>query len=137
LFIDEDSALEVAKRSRGTPRVVNRIMRRLRDFAEVEGDGTITLDVARNALQRLDIDSSGLDMMDRRLLILVMDQYGGGPVGLETLAVSMGETTDTIEDIYEPFLIQRGLLARTPRGRVVTAMCYRYFGRPERENYLF
>ena len=137
LFIDEDSALEVAKRSRGTPRVVNRIMRRLRDFAEVEGDGTITLDVAQNALQRLDIDSSGLDMMDRRLLILVMDQYGGGPVGLETLAVSMGETTDTIEDIYEPFLIQRGLLARTPRGRVVTAMCYRYFGRPERENYLF
>ncbi len=137
LSIDDKSALEIAKRSRGTPRVVNRIMRRVRDFAEVEGEGKITLEVAQNALSRLDIDQQGLDMMDRRLLRLIIDQYQGGPVGLDTLAVSMGETADTIEDVYEPYLIQQGYLMRTPRGRTVTPNCYRYFGLAAKDNYLF
>ncbi len=137
LSIDDKSALEIAKRSRGTPRVVNRIMRRVRDFAEVEGEGKITLEIAQNALSRLDIDQQGLDMMDRRLLRLIIDQYQGGPVGLDTLAVSMGETADTIEDVYEPYLIQQGYLMRTPRGRTVTPNCYRYFGLATKDNYLF
>ncbi len=137
LSIDDNSALEIAKRSRGTPRVVNRIMRRVRDFAEVEGEGKITLKIAQRALSRLDIDEQGLDMMDRRLLRLIIDQYQGGPVGLETLAVSIGETTDTIEDVYEPYLIQQGYLMRTPRGRTVTPNCYRYFGLAVKDNYLF
>lgn len=137
LSIDQESAIEIAKRSRGTPRVVNRIMRRLRDFAEVEGDGKVTLEVTKRALLRLEIDEQGLDLMDRKLLQLIVEKYSGGPVGLDTLAVSMSETSDTIEDIYEPFLIQKGFLARTPRGRVVTPYCYRFFGYPQKENRLF
>lgn len=137
LEIDNDSAEEIAKRSRGTPRVVNRIMRRVRDFAEVDGDGKVTVDIAQLALKRLDIDENGLDMMDRRLLQTIINQYRGGPVGLETLAVSLGETTDTIEDVYEPFLIQKGLLNRTPRGRMVTQICYQYFGLKQDNDMLF
>ncbi|HEO64516.1 MAG TPA: Holliday junction branch migration DNA helicase RuvB, partial [Spirochaetes bacterium] len=99
--------------------------------------GKITLEIAQSALSRLDIDQQGLDMMDRRLLRLIIDQYQGGPVGLDTLAVSMGETADTIEDVYEPYLIQQGYLMRTPRGRTVTPNCYRYFGLATKDNYLF
>ncbi len=136
--IDDESAVEIAKRSRGTPRVVNRIMRRVRDFAQVEGNGNIDLDIVNFALAKLDIDAQGLDMMDRRLLLSIIEQYQGGPVGLDTLAVSLGETTDTIEDVYEPFLIQKGFLIRTPRGRAVTPFCYQYFGHSnEKENLLF
>ncbi len=137
LKIEDDAGFEIAKRSRGTPRVVNRIMRRVRDFAEVEGDGKITLKIAQNALKRLDIDEQGLDMMDRRLLLTIIKQYRGGPVGLDTLAVSLGETVDTIEDVYEPYLIQKGLLTRTPRGRTVTHTCFQYFNIPQNENNLF
>ncbi len=126
--IDDDSVKEIARRSRGTPRVLNRIMRRIRDFAQVEGNGKITLYIAKDALSKLDIDDNGLDTMDRRLLMTIMENYSGGPVGLDTLAVSLGETADTIEDVYEPFLIQKGFIARTPRGRITTPLCYNYFG---------
>ncbi|MDH4128567.1 MAG: Holliday junction branch migration DNA helicase RuvB [Spirochaetota bacterium] len=135
--IDDESAFEIARRSRGTPRVVNRIMRRIRDFAEVEGNGEININIAKSSLTKLDIDENGLDMMDRRLLNVIIEKYQGGPVGLETLAVTIGETTDTIEDVYEPFLIQKGFLVRTPRGRMVTPFCYQYFGIKEKESFLF
>jgi holliday junction DNA helicase RuvB len=132
--IDPEGAAEVASRSRGTPRIANRLLRRLRDFAEVEGDGTITRALAGNALKRLEIDSLGLDRMDRRVLSTILEKFDGGPVGVETIAAAIGEETDTIEDVYEPFLLQLGLLQRTPRGRVATARTYEYFNRkpPER-----
>ncbi|MFQ5532769.1 MAG: Holliday junction branch migration DNA helicase RuvB, partial [Candidatus Methylomirabilales bacterium] len=126
--ISPEGALELAGRSRGTPRVANRILRRVRDFAQVLGDGVITQELARMALERLEVDELGLDDMDRRILQTLIEKFDGGPVGIETLAVAVGEEKDTIEDIYEPFLIQAGFLARTPRGRTVTRLAFDHFG---------
>jgi len=126
--IDPEGALEIARRSRGTPRIVNRLLRRVRDFAEVRANGSITLAVADAALAMLDVDGSGLDVMDRKLLRTVLDKFAGGPVGVENLAAAIGEERDTIEDVLEPFLIQQGFLQRTSRGRVATALSYRHFG---------
>ncbi len=126
--IDEEGALEVARRSRGTPRVANRLLRRVRDFAQVKADGRITAEVAREALERLNVDEFGLDDMDGRILLTIIEKFGGGPVGLATIAVALGEDSGTVEDVYEPFLIQQGLLERTPRGRCATARAYRRFG---------
>jgi len=127
--IDDDGCKEIGRRARGTPRIANRLLRRLRDFAEIEGDGRITLAIADSSLQRLEIDARGLDPMDRRILETIIDKYGGGPVGVETIAASIGEERDTIEDVYEPFLMQQGFLQRTPRGRMATARAFEYFGR--------
>ena len=126
--IDDDAAIEIAKRSRGTPRVANRLLRRVRDFAQVRADGHITRTVADDALRLLEVDTRGFDEIDRRLLRTIIDKFGGGPVGVGTLAAAMSEERDTIEEIYEPFLIQIGFLDRTPRGRVATARAYDYFG---------
>ena len=126
--MDPHGAMEIAKRSRGTPRIVNRLLRRVRDFAEVRADGAITRAVADGALAMLDVDASGLDVMDRKLLRTVLDKFGGGPVGVENLAAAIGEERDTIEDVLEPFLIQQGFLQRTSRGRMATALSYRHFG---------
>ncbi len=127
--LDEDGAAEIARRSRGTPRVANRLLRRVRDFAQVEGDGVITKKIAARALERLNIDDAGLDKMDQRVLLTIIDHFGGGPVGLETLSASLSEEKDTIEDVIEPFLIQQGYLQRTPRGRVATPHAYRHLNR--------
>jgi Holliday junction DNA helicase RuvB len=126
--MDEGGALEIARRSRGTPRIANRLLRRVRDFAEVKATGVVTKDVADTALRMLDVDAIGLDLMDRKLLEAVIGKFGGGPVGVENLAAAIGEERDTIEDVLEPFLIQQGYLQRTPRGRVATALAYRHFG---------
>lgn len=126
--IDEAATTDVAARSRGTPRVANRLLRRLRDYAQVRADGTITADVATAALELLEVDRHGLDENDRRLLRTIIDKFGGGPVGLGSLAAAVSEEKETIEDVYEPFLIQTGFLERTPRGRVATARAYDYFG---------
>src|SRR6266496_4327071 len=128
IAIAPEGALEIARRSRGTPRIVNRLLRRVRDFAEVRADGEITHAVARDALAMLDVDLSGLDVMDRKLLRTVLDKFAGGPVGIDNLAAAIGEERDTIEDVLEPFLIQQGFLQRTSRGRVATALSYRHFG---------
>lgn len=125
--IDTAGAAEIARRSRGTPRIVNRLLRRVRDFAEIEEDGLITRDIADRSLARLEVDPQGLDFMDRLLLTTIIDKFKGGPVGLDTLAAAIGEERDTIEDVIEPFLIQQGFLHRTPRGRVATEICYRHF----------
>ena len=125
----EDGALEIARRSRGTPRIANRLLRRVRDFAEVEHGGVIDRTVADQALARLEVDTLGLDQMDRRLLATLIDKYGGGPAGLDTLASSISEDAETIEDVLEPFLIQEGLIARTPRGRVATPLAYSHMQR--------
>jgi len=122
--IDPKGAMEIASRSRGTPRIANRFLRRVRDFAEVMGDGTITKDAADLALHRLEVDKLGLDNIDRRMLTAIIQNYGGGPVGLETLAATIGEEAVTLEDVYEPYLMQLGFLTRTPRGRCVTALAY-------------
>jgi Holliday junction DNA helicase RuvB len=127
--LDADGAAEIARRSRGTPRIANRLLRRVRDFAQVRAAGRITRDVARGALRLLEVDEAGFDKMDRALLLAIIDKFAGGPVGLDTLAAAIGEERDTIEDVYEPFLIQEGYLARTPKGRVATAIAYGYFGR--------
>jgi Holliday junction DNA helicase RuvB len=127
IAIDEDGAAEIARRSRGTPRVANRLLRRARDFAEVRAQGHITVAVARDALAMLGIDDHGLDDVDRNLLLAIIQKYAGGPVGLNTLAASLSEEEDAIEEIYEPYLMQLGLLDRTPRGRVVTALAYQHF----------
>jgi Holliday junction DNA helicase RuvB len=127
--IDPEGAAEIARRSRGTPRIVNRLLRRVRDFAEVEGDGIITKQLADSSLKRLEVDNRGLDFMDRLLLLSIIDKFGGGPVGLDTLAAAIGEERDTIEDVIEPYLIQQGFLNRTPRGRVATETCFRHFQR--------
>ncbi len=124
----EEAALELGKRARGTPRVVNRLLRRARDVAEVKGDGTISLEVINTTLSMLGIDDSGLDEMDRKILETIIEHYGGGPVGINNIAVVVGEESDTIEDVYEPYLIQSGFLKRTPRGREVTERTYKYFG---------
>jgi Holliday junction DNA helicase RuvB len=128
ISIDEAGAEEIAHRSRGTPRVGNRLLRRVRDFAEVRAGGRVTRDVARDALSMLGVDDRGLDEVDRNLLLTIIQKYSGGPVGLNTIAASMGEEEDAIEEIYEPYLMQLGLLDRTPRGRVATANAYQYFG---------
>ena len=126
--LDDDAALELARRSRGTPRVANRLLRRVRDYATIRADGRITLEVAREALRMLDVDELGLDDMDRRLLEALIHKYQGGPVGLSTLGVVVGEEAGTLEDVYEPFLIQQGLIKRTSRGREATPQAYRHLG---------
>jgi Holliday junction DNA helicase RuvB len=126
--IDEEAAVEIARRSRGTPRVANRLLRRVRDYAEVRADGRITADVARSALKLLEVDEHGFDDIDRRLLRTIIDKFGGGPVGVGSLAAALSEERDAIEEIFEPFLIQIGFLDRTPRGRVATPRAYEYFG---------
>jgi Holliday junction DNA helicase RuvB len=126
--IDEEATREIARRSRGTPRVANRLLRRVRDYAQVRADGRISGGVAGSALTLLDVDQRGFDEIDRRLLRTIIDKFGGGPVGVATLAAAMSEERDAIEEIYEPFLIQAGFLDRTPRGRVATALAYEYFG---------
>ena len=126
--LDEDSAGELARRSRGTPRIANRLLRRVRDYAQVRADGRITGDVARAALQLLEVDDHGFDDVDRKLLRTIIDKFGGGPVGLNSIAAAINEEKDAIEDMYEPFLIQAGFLDRTPRGRVATLRAYDYFG---------
>ncbi len=128
--IDRDGALEIARRSRGTPRLANRLLRRVRDFAEVRYDGKIDQEVADTALDLLKVDPNGLDTVDRKMLTTMMDLYGGGPVGIETIAASIGEDAGTIEDVCEPYLMQKGFLQRTPRGRMVTDFCREYFHYP-------
>ena len=125
---DHDGAAEIALRSRGTPRIANRLLRRVRDFAEVRGDGVIRRDSADAALNLLKVDASGFDAMDRRLLMAMIDKFSGGPVGIDSLAAAVGEERDTIEDVYEPYLIQQGFMMRTPRGRVATDRAYQHFG---------
>ncbi len=126
--IDDEGALEIAKRSRGTPRLANRFLKRVRDFAEVEHNGDIDFDVAKTALDRLEVDAQGLDNTDRSILKTMIYKFGGGPVGLDTLAAAIGEDSGTLEDVYEPYLIKNGFINRTPRGRIVTEHCYRHFG---------
>ena len=126
--ITETGALEVAKRSRGTPRISNRLLRRVRDYAQVKADGIVSSEVADAALKMLDVDNLGFDVMDRKLLQAVLEKFGGGPVGLDNLAAAIGEERDTIEDVLEPYLIQQGYLMRTPRGRVATSLAYQHFG---------
>jgi Holliday junction DNA helicase RuvB len=126
--MDPEGAREIARRSRGTPRVANRLLRRVRDYAEVKADGRITLPVADAALSRLNVDEFGLDDMDTRILSTIIEKFGGGPVGLGTVAVAVGEDAGTLQEVYEPFLIQQGFLERTPRGRCATALAYRRFG---------
>lgn len=126
--IDEKGAEEIARRSRGTPRIANRLLKRVRDFAQVKYDGKITYEVSRAALDMLDIDKMGLDMTDRRMLLAMIEKFGGGPVGVDTLAIYIGEESETIEDVYEPYLIQLGYIQRTPRGRIVTKSGYKHFG---------
>ena len=126
--LDDDAARELARRSRGTPRIANRLLRRVRDYAEVRADGRVTMDVAGAALQLLEVDAHGFDDIDRRLLRTIIDQFGGGPVGVNSLAAALSEESDAIEDILEPYLIQIGFLDRTPRGRVATARAYEFFG---------
>jgi Holliday junction DNA helicase RuvB len=128
--IDPEGAIEIASRSRGTPRIANRLLRRIRDFAEVVGDGIITQALADTALTQLEIDHTGLDAIDRRLLISIIKNYGGGPVGLETIAATINEEPITLEDVYEPYLMQQGFLTRTPRGRCVTKQAYEHLGIP-------
>jgi len=127
--IEREAAVIIAGRSRGTPRIANRLLRRVRDFAQVQGDGIVTMTVVKNAMQRLEVDERGFDQMDRRLLLTIIDKFDGGPVGLETLAAALNEEKDTLEDVYEPFLIQEGFLDRTPRGRQATRLAYEYFGK--------
>ena len=126
--IDKDGSMEIARRSRGTPRIANRLLKRVRDFAQVKGDGIVTREIADLALSRMEIDPIGLDMIDRKMMLFIIQNFGGGPVGLDTLAASIGEDPNTIEDVYEPYLLQLGFLNRTPRGRMATAKAYEHFG---------
>jgi len=126
--LQPDGAKEIATRARGTPRIANRLLRRIRDFAEVDGERVVTRAVAAAALKRLEVDALGLDPMDRRILFTILDKFGGGPVGLDTVAMVVGEQSETVEDVYEPFLMQEGFLQRTPRGRVATAKAWRHLG---------
>ncbi len=128
IAIENDAAVEIAKRSRGTPRIANRLLKRVRDYASVLGNGTITLDIAKIALNKLDIDDIGLDSIDRRLLTTMIEKYKGKPVGIETLATTLGEEVTTIEDVYEPYLIQIGYISRTPRGRIALPEAYKHLG---------
>lgn len=124
----QEGALEIASRSRGTPRIANRLLRRVRDVAQVRGEGIVTLALAKEALALLEVDTKGFDVLDRKLLLCAMEKFGGGPVGIDSLAAALGEARDTIEDVIEPFLIQQGFMIRTPRGRVVTEQTYQHFG---------
>ncbi len=126
--IDDKGAEEIARRSRGTPRIANRLLKRVRDFAQVKYDGSITEEVSKYALDLLEVDKMGLDNVDRKMLLAMIEKFGGGPVGVDTLAVSIGEESETIEDVYEPYLIQLGYIQRTPRGRIVTELGYNHFG---------
>ena len=128
IAVDDKGALEIASRARGTPRIANRLLKRARDFAEVMGNGVITEETAQIALSRMEIDALGLDNIDRMLLTAMIRNYNGGPVGLETIAATIGEEAVTIEDVYEPYLMQIGFLSKTPRGRVVTALAYKHLG---------
>jgi len=130
IAITPDGVREIGKRSRGTPRIANRLLRRVRDFAQVKADGTVTGKVASQALDALEVDREGLDAMDRRLLSVLIEKFNGGPVGIETLAIAVSEEIDTVTDVYEPFLIQAGFLARTPRGRIATPKAYAHLGKP-------
>jgi len=130
IAIDAAGAKEIARRSRGTPRIANRLLKRVRDFAQVKSDGRITREVAHESLSRMEIDDKGFDPMDRKLLLTIIEKFAGGPVGVETLAAAVSEEKDTIEDVYEPFLIQGGYLDRTPRGRLATPLAYQHFGKP-------
>jgi len=130
IAIDDNGAPEIARRSRGTPRIANRLLRRVRDFAQVRADGVITGNVAIDALEMLEVDYRGFDFMDRKMLLTLIDKFDGGPVGIDSLSSAIGEERNTIEDIYEPFLIQEGFLHRTTRGRVATKLAYEHFGRP-------
>ncbi len=127
--IDNDSAVEIARRSRGTPRIANRLLRRIRDFAQVKGSGAVEIGITKQALGALEVDEKGFDEMDRKLLITILEKFSGGPVGVETLAASVSEEKETIEDVYEPFLLQEGFIERTTRGRVATRLAYEYFGK--------
>ena len=127
--IEDNAALEIAKRSRGTPRIANRLLKRIRDFAQVLGDGTIGLDIAKSSLLSLEVDNKGLDDMDRKLLLTLIDKFNGGPAGIETIAASLREDRETIEDVYEPYLLQEGLLERTPRGRLATRNAFVHLGK--------
>jgi holliday junction DNA helicase RuvB len=126
--VDAEASQEIARRSRGTPRIANRLLRRVRDYAQVRADGRVTGDVARAAMKLLEVDEHGFDEVDRKLLRTIIDKFSGGPVGVNSIAAAINEERDTIEDVYEPFLIQAGFLDRTPRGRVATARAYEYFG---------
>ena len=126
--MNDEGAIEIAKRSRGTPRIANRLLRRVRDYSEVKADGAVNLDTASRALDMLSIDKNGFDHMDRRLLMTMIEKFDGGPVGIDSLAAAISEERDTIEDVLEPYLIQQGFIMRTPRGRVVTQFGYRHFG---------
>ncbi len=127
--IDDDAAFEISSRSRGTPRIANALLRRVRDFAQVKGDGTIDLEIAKYALEALNIDTFGLDQIDNKLLLTIIDKFRGGPVGLNTIATAMGEDAGTIEDVYEPYLIKEGFIKRTPRGREATELAYKHLGK--------
>jgi Holliday junction DNA helicase RuvB len=129
LPVEAAGAEELARRARGTPRIAIRLLQRARDFAEVEGDGSLTRRIVETTLARLEVDEKGLDAMDRRILAVVLDTFGGGPVGIDAIAASVGEERDTIEDVYEPFLVREGYLARTPRGRVALPPAYQHLGR--------
>lgn len=142
ISVDEDGSREIARRSRGTPRVAIRLLRRVRDFAQVEGNGRVDRKIADHALLQMEVDREGLDRMDRKILRVILEKFHGGPVGVETISASISEERDTIEDVYEPFLIQQGFLKRTPRGRVATPAAYRHLGMPlpqcsERQETLF
>ena len=126
--IDDAGAEEMARRSRGTPRLANRLLKRVRDFAQVQYDGKIDYEVAKASLDRMEVDKMGLDRSDRLILTTIMEKFAGGPVGLDTLAAAIGEDAGTIEDVYEPYLIQNGFINRTPKGRVATQLCYKHFG---------
>jgi Holliday junction DNA helicase RuvB len=128
--VEQEGALEIARRSRGTPRVANRLLRRVRDYAQVRANGSISLQVADAALKMLDVDEKGFDAMDRKILSTIIRKYDGGPVGIETLAASVSEEKDTLEDVYEPFLIQQGFINKTPRGRMATRLAYEHLGVP-------
>jgi Holliday junction DNA helicase RuvB len=131
--IDAEASFEIAKRSRGTPRIANRLLRRTRDFADYEAMKNIDIRIAKVALESLDVDEDGLDEMDKEILLTIIDKFNGGPVGLSTIAVSVNEDADTIEEVYEPFLIQQGFIQRTPRGREATELAYRRFNRTKRK----
>ncbi|PGS46113.1 Holliday junction branch migration DNA helicase RuvB [Bacillus sp. AFS041924] len=126
--IEKEATLEVARRSRGTPRIANRLLRRVRDFAQVQGSGIITFEIAKNSLIQMQVDEAGLDHIDHKLLLAIIERFRGGPVGVDTIAASIGEESQTIEDVYEPYLLQIGFLQRTPRGRIVTDLTYKHFG---------
>ena len=132
--ISMESAIEIAGRSRGTPRIANALLRRVRDFAQIKGNGTITIEIAKYALKALNVDAHGLDEMDNKILVTIIDKFKGGPVGISTIATAVSENTETIEEVYEPFLIQQGFIMRTPRGREVTELAYKHLGREKGRN---